>query len=100
MIDNESGDALIERVAQSEIVETEQKQTAKIDIERLLKVMPNRRYEYVIRRLVLQDAEPQKVADELCTNVDNLYNIKKRAIAALTDLALNEVGKYGKRTDK
>ena len=100
MIDNESEDALIDRVARTETVETEHQMAAKLDIERLLKMMPNRRYEYVIRRLVLQDAEPQKVADELCTNVDNLYNIKKRAIAALTELALNEVGKYGKKTHK
>jgi hypothetical protein len=52
--------------------------------------MPNRRYAYVVRRLLLDDAEPQRVAQELNIEVFNLYNIKKRAIASLTELALKE----------
>ena len=63
---------------------------AKMDVESLLAKMPNRRYAYVVRRLLLDDAEPQKVAAELNIEVFNLYNIKKRAIAALTELALKE----------
>ena len=97
MIDNQSQEPLIDRAAQTETVDTENPLTAQIDISHLLKIMPNRRYEYVIRRLVLQDAEPQTVAKELCTNVDNLYNIKKRAISALIALALKEIEKYGKK---
>jgi hypothetical protein len=50
----------------------------------------------VIRRLVLQDAEPKDVANELRITVDNLYNIKKRALTALTEIALNDIEKYGK----
>ena len=50
----------------------------------------------MIKKLVLQDIEPNVVARELGTNVDNLYNIKKRAIAALTEIALKEVRKYGR----
>lgn len=94
MIDNQSDEALIYKASNSMQIDTEPLVTAKVDISRLLRLMPNRRYEYVIRRLVLQDAEPKVVAKELCTNVDNLYNIKKRAIASLTELALNEVEKY------
>jgi hypothetical protein len=63
---------------------------AKMDIESLFSQMPNRRYVYVIRRLILEEADPKDVAEELKTNVDNLYNIKKRAIAALTEVALKE----------
>jgi hypothetical protein len=63
---------------------------AKIDVETLLAKMPNRRYAYVVRRLLLDDAEPQRVAQELKIEVFNLYNIKKRAIASLTELALKE----------
>ena len=83
--------ALLDSVVQNETVDSEKKMTAKIDIEHLFSLMPNRRYVYVIRRLVLQEAEPKVVAQELRTNVDNLYNIKKRAIAALTEIALKEV---------
>lgn len=63
---------------------------AKIDVESILQKMPNRRYAYVIRRLVLDDAEPQTVAEEMNVGVFNLYNIKKRALASFTELALNE----------
>ena len=100
MIDNESKDALLDSVVQSETVDEEKKITAKMDIEHLFSLMPNRRYVYVIRRLVLQEAEPKVVAQELRTNVDNLYNIKKRAIAALTEIALKEAEKYEKELSK
>ena len=100
MIDNESKDTLLDSVVQNETVDGEKKMTAKMDIEHLFSLMPNRRYVYVIRRLVLQEAEPKVVAQELRTNVDNLYNIKKRAIAALTAIALKEVEKYEKEISK
>lgn len=96
MIDMESRDSLMDSVVQKESVDEEKKMMARMDIEHLFSLMDNRRYVYVIRRLVLQDAEPKTVAQELRTNVDNLYNIKKRAIAALTDIALREVEKYEK----
>ena len=100
MIDNESKDALLDSVVQNETIDSEKRMTAKMDIEYLFSLMPNRRYVYVIRRLVLQEAEPKVVAQELRTNVDNLYNIKKRAIAALTEIALKEVEKYEKEISK
>ena len=96
MIDNESKDALLDSVVRNETVDGEKKMTAKMDIEHLFSLMPNRRYVYVIIRLVLQEVEPKVVAEELGTNVDNLYNIKKRAIAALTEIALKEVERYEK----
>ena len=94
MIDEQSKDALFDTAVQNDAVDSETAMVAKMDVERLFSLMPNRRYVYVIRRLVLQEAEPEVVAQELGTNVDNLYNIKKRAIAALTDIALKEVEKY------
>lgn len=97
MIDNESKDALLDSPVQNETIDEEKKMTAKMDIEYLFSLMPNRRYVYVIRRLVLQEVEPKVVAEELGTNVDNLYNIKKRAIAALTEIALKEVERYEKK---
>lgn len=82
---------------QREAVNPEGRLTAQIDIASLLKQMPNQRYSYVIRRLVLDEAEPQAVAKELGTNADNLYNIKKRALTALTQIALKESEKYERR---
>ena len=96
LIEMESKDSLLDSVVQTETVDTEKSMTAKMDVERLFSLMPNSRYVYVIRRLILQEAEPKVVAQELGTNVDNLYNIKKRAIAALTEIALKETEKYEK----
>ena len=96
MIDDTSKEALLDCAAKSEVVDTERRTSAVIDMRRLMDMMPNRRYAYVIKRLILDDAEPAKVAQELRTNTDNLYNIKKRAVAALTGLALKEMEKYEK----
>ena len=100
MIDMEPKDALLESVIRDKSEDDEQQIISKLDVERLLSLMPNRRYAYVIRRLILQEAEPKDVAQELATNVDNLYNIKKRAIAALAAVALKEVEKYEKENWK
>ena len=96
MIDMTSKEPLSSSANQEEIMDSERAMTAKIDVNRLLALMSNKRYSYVIRRLVLQEADPKSVAKELDTNVDNLYNIKKRAMAALTEVALNETEKYEK----
>lgn len=98
MIDTGAEDPLFDSAVQKEGIDTEKAMTAKMDIERLLSLMPNKRYAYVIKRLIQQEAEPKDVAEELGTNVDNLYNIKKRALAALTESAIKDVERYGKRT--
>lgn len=69
---------------------------SRMDVESLLARLGNRRYADIIRRLVLGDAEPEAVARELGITTANLYNIKKRAIAALTAAALEDVRIYGK----
>ena len=86
-----------EKLTKNQTIDTEKTITAKMDIEHLFSLMPNKRYVQVIKRLVLDDAEPQIVADELQVNIDNLYNIKKRAIAAITEVALKNIEKYEKR---
>ena len=96
LIENESQEALASSAMQKILVDRAENISAKIDVENLLSLMPNRRYVYVIRRLILQEVEPKTVAEELRISVDNLYNIKKRAIAALAEIALKEVGEYEK----
>lgn len=66
------------------------------DLERLFKMMPTQRYVYVIRRLVIEDREPAEVAKEMEITTDNLYNIKRRAMAQLTRVALEDIKEYGK----
>ncbi len=53
---------------------------AKMDIDALLRQMRNQRYAKVIRMLMIDDMKPDEVAKELSVTVDNLYNIKRRAM--------------------
>ncbi len=89
MIENQPKEPLYENNDYS-ISESEQQMEAKMDINTLLSKMTNQRYACVIRLLVIDDQSPRDVAATLGVSVDNLYNIKKRAIAALTALALKE----------
>ena len=66
------------------------------DLDRLFKAMPTKRYVYVIRRLVLDDCNPEQLAQEMNITTANLYNIKRRAMAQLTQAALNDKKEYGK----
>lgn len=61
---------------------------ARLDIATLLGQMGNARYEMVIRRLVIAEVPPGDLALEMGITVDNLYNIKRRALATLSRLAL------------
>jgi len=65
-------------------------------MERLFDYMPNKRYVMVIRRLILEDWEPEQLAKEMNITTANLYNIKRRAMAQLTRVALNDIKEYGK----
>ncbi len=70
---------------------------AHFDTERLLSAMNNARYVMVIRELCLSEREPADVADEMGITVANLYNIKKRALAALTKVALKDIKHYANK---
>lgn len=70
--------------------------SAEGDLERLFEAMPSRRYELIIRRLVLDDCEPELLAQEMNITTANLYNIRRRAMAQLTRVALMDIKQYGK----
>ena len=65
-------------------------------MERLFEAMPTKRYVQVIRRLILEDYEPEALAQEMNITTANLYNIKRRSIAQLIRVALNDIKEYGK----
>lgn len=96
MIEMSTENTLNDSIGVSDDKDDERRINARIDVENLFRLMSNKRYVYVIKRLVLDDAEPKEVALELGVSIDNLYNIKKRAIKALTEIALKEFGKYEK----
>jgi len=70
--------------------------TAADDLERLLELMPNKRYVNVIRRHILEGRSSEEMAQEMHVTIKYFYNIKKRAMAQLTRVALNDIKKYGK----
>lgn len=94
MIDTAPNNPLIGEETAS--VNTESMLAAKIDMRHLLDCLPSRRQAYAIEQLVMADREPAKVAGELGVTVENLYNIKKRAIAAITAVAIKDAEVYGK----
>lgn len=75
---------------------TGEKNSAAEDMERLFMLMPNKRYVYVIQKLMLEDWEPEQLAKEMNITTANLYNIKRRAMAQLTQVALKDIKAYGK----
>lgn len=94
MIDNTSGEAPYDK--QEYIAAPESDVAVKYDMERLFEAMPTKRYVYVIRRLILEDCEPEELAREMNITTANLYNIKRRSMAQLTRIALNDIKEYGK----
>lgn len=70
---------------------------AHYDTERLLEAMNNARYVMVIRELCLSERDPSELATEMGITVANLYNIKKRALAALTKVALKDIKHYANK---
>lgn len=88
LIENVSQEPLISKADRKNGISEESRNDASMDVETLLGHMTNERYVSVIRRLILEEATPEDVAMEMGVNVDNLYNIKKRAIKALTLIAI------------
>ncbi len=61
-----------------------------IDMNAVLSRMPNQRYAEIIRLLLIEGYAPQDVADMLDMRVENVYNLKHRAITQFIEL-------YGQR---
>ena len=98
MVEEASKEAVIDKAAGTGDGGQESEIQARIDIDSLLKKLSNRRYAFILRKLVLEDMEPKELASIMDVTVPNLYNMKKRAIDALAKLALKETAEYGTRT--
>lgn len=66
------------------------------DLERLFCQMHTERYVYVLKKLLIEDCEPEELAAEMGVTTANLYIIKRRAMAQLTTIALKDINEYGK----
>ena len=94
MIEDKSQETPYE--GQGPVIESLSDSIAEYDMERLFEAMPTKRYVQVIRRLILEDYEPEALAQEMNITTANLYNIKRRSIAQLIRVALNDIKEYGK----
>ena len=57
----------------------------KLEIENLINRLKNQRDRFVLQKLYLDDMLPQEVADEMETSVENVYNLRSRAINKLRE---------------
>ncbi|MCL2131953.1 MAG: hypothetical protein FWH36_05825, partial [Lentimicrobiaceae bacterium] len=66
-------------------------------VENELEKLNNKRYRFVLQEL-LKGREPQEIADQMEIEIDNLYNIKSRALKRLAKIYKKEVenAKLGK----
>ena len=94
VIDDESQDYLY--LENGLVMENSVNHSEKEDLERLIGFMPNEQYASVIKRLIIDDIEPERLAKEMHITKANLYNIKSRAIQQLTQVALKDIYHYGK----
>jgi len=95
LIEDSSKEALYDSEENS-ASEAEPPMTARMDLEKLFSEMSNKRYVLVISSLLLDGEDPSTVAIKLGVTIANLYNIKKRAMTALTRVALNDIQTYGR----
>lgn len=91
VIDNESQEPLVNSGKNLSYVESSQ---AKMDVESLLRQMNNQRYALVIHLLMIEEKSPEEVAKQLSITVANLYNVKRRAMKALVEVALKDKRSY------
>ena len=90
LIGNGTSSALINKVEPGD--DPIEKIIAEMDVDILLHMMPNKRYRNIIKSLIIDDCEPQQVADQMGITVDNLYNLRRRALQQLGKI-INKRGK-------
>ena len=61
-----------------------------IDVKSVMDRMPNRRYAEILRLLLIEGYTPAETADMLGMRVENVYNLKHRAISQFAEI-------YGRR---
>lgn len=82
---NVADEGQAERMADADVRDDLRIQMA-IDVNAVLQSMPNERYAEVLRLLLIEGYAPADVADMLGIKVDNVYNLKHRAIQQFIEL--------------
>ena len=94
-------DQLIEDTTNETLIEEEDIKdnpiASVLDVQRLLDAMPNKRYAAVIQKLLIEEYTPEELSAEMHVTTDNLYNLKRRAMMQLMQVALNDIRNYGNK---
>lgn len=73
---NDSTDRFLDLAGSCEI---ESNEMNRVDVESILGMMPNKRYERLIRLRYLEQMSNEEVAEAMKVDMDNYYNLHKRA---------------------
>lgn len=82
-------------IAEDDVFAPEHRIIEKMDVQTMLKLLPNDRYRYVLNSLILKDMSRESVAQELGITTANLDNIKSRALKELSRIIKLEM-QYGR----
>lgn len=94
LIENRSQEALLDRTAKETYADDYARENARKDMLRILFRMKNKRYAYVLQQLIMNDLDPEELAEAMNITTANLYNIKRRAMAEFTEVARKDVMYY------
>lgn len=97
LVENDSNQIIASSVEDAAEDRDIARSSAHADVERLINAMKNDRYRKVIRRSMLDEVEDAELAIEMGIRVENLYNIKRRAMAQLIQVSQKDILHYGKR---
>ncbi len=64
----------------------------RIDVSRIISLMPNRRYADILSLNLIDGCNPEEIAEKFGTKVSNIYNIKHRAIRMFLEIYTGKKG--------
>ena len=67
-----------------------------IDVKRVMSLMKNERYADILRLMIIEGYSPEEVARKWNKTVDNIYNIKHRAIKEFLSIYNGNIRMYNR----
>ena len=67
-----------------------------IDVKRVMSLMKNKRYADILRLMIIEGYTPEEVARKWNKTIDNIYNIKHRAIKEFLSIYNGNISTYNR----
>lgn len=94
---------LIEKDSEEELINscrntynTELNIEVAIDVKRVMSLMKNKRYADILRLMIIEGYTPEEVARKWNKTIDNIYNIKHRAIKEFLSIYNGNISTYNR----